>query len=133
MCETQPFADLLRAFMRNGAGRAAWLQASAKRPHSLPVPEGGKPWNPKEIASACGVDVRTVQTWLARKDPQEPSDHNLSKLLAIFHGGRTASRQQQAFFAAARRQEQLRRLREARARHGIWMLAVPLTEASPRP
>jgi hypothetical protein len=105
--------------MKNGMGREAWLRASRRAASPLSSSQDHKPWNTKEIAAACRADQRTVQTWLARREPQEPNAQNLSLLLALFYGGRPTSKQRDAFYTAARNQEEFRRLRATGA---IWDL-----------
>jgi hypothetical protein len=100
--------------MREGAGRLEWLESAvSKASKNIPVSERNRPWGPKEIAHACHVDLRTVQTWLARKNPQEPSETNLLKLEILFWGNAPSPQQRESLRAAARRQQELRKQREA--------------------
>src|SRR5262245_21640709 len=97
---SEPFADLLRKLMQEGTGRADWLRAISK-PQATPPRDQNKRWLPKELAAACQVNERTVQTWVARKNPQEPSEENLSKLEAVLYGSNPAPEGRKALREAA--------------------------------
>jgi hypothetical protein len=75
-----PFALLYSRLMEEGIGRVEWLKSRNQNTRG----EKLKPWRPKEIADACGVDQRTEQTW--RSGKAEPK--SLQLLEALFFGKR---------------------------------------------
>src|SRR5215471_13376507 len=114
MVGNTPFAELYRRLMKEAIGRRDdWVRSRKPPGRPAPASDLGKSWVPKDIARALGVDVRTAQTWSARKNPQEPSESNLLKLERLFFGDAPHPDQRDAFRAALQSQYQFRKEREA--------------------
>ena len=133
MSGSLPFAELLRKLMADGAGRATWLNARSQASRTASGSHR-RHWGLKEIADTCGVGERTVQTWRANKNPQEPNETNLWTLATLFYG-ELAAREWEAFRAAWLAQQHSRRQREAGESWSIEErgspyrgIATPLTE-----